>query len=72
MQHEANGSSGSILILPIGLKALFITEWKGTKIFLLALVHIKTKIKSKELSVIFIKEKCDNILCWQELRKNRS
>lgn len=47
VQHEANGSLGSILILPIGLKALFITEWKGIKIFLVALLHIKTKIKSK-------------------------
>lgn len=30
---------------------------------------LRKKIKSKEVSVIFIKEKCDNILCWQELRK---
>lgn len=30
VQHEANGSSGSIQTLPIGLKALFITLWKCT------------------------------------------
>ena len=54
VQYEANGSSGSILILPIGLKALFITEWKGIKISLLALLHIKTKIKQMNYSITYL------------------
>lgn len=45
VQHEANGSSGSIQTLPIGLKALFITLWKYTLFCPLVLFHIKTFFK---------------------------
>lgn len=41
-QHEANGSSESVQILPTGLNALFITIRKHTQFFPLVLFHTKT------------------------------